>query len=95
MFDDQSRYAKLAQKTWTGPDGRQQAYVVRRIIPERQQIVGEIRIAEGDRLDLIANRAYGEPRAFWRLADANPDPDPEALADRPGRRLRVALVEPE
>lgn len=50
---------------------------------------------DGDRLDLVANRVYGDPRAFWRLADANPDPEPETLADAPGRRLRVAAVTPE
>lgn len=54
-----------------------------RIIREPAQIVGEARVQDGDRLDLVANRVYGDPRAFWRLADANPDPEPETLADAP------------
>lgn len=95
MFEDGSRYAKLPIKTWTDADGREQAYVSRRIIPQNETIAGEAKVEEGDRLDLIANRAYGDPRAFWRLADANPDREPETLADDPGRRLKVALVRPE
>ncbi|MGM0583445.1 MAG: hypothetical protein ACQEUZ_02175 [Pseudomonadota bacterium] len=95
MFDDDSRYARLPIKTFTDAEGREHAHVARRIIPQDQEIAGTTRVQEGDRLDLIAGRAYGDPRAFWRIADANPDPEPEALADRPGRRLRLALVKPE
>jgi hypothetical protein len=95
MFEETSRYAKLPIKTWTDVEGREHAYVARRIIPEARQILGEARVQDGDRLDLVANRIYGDPRAFWRLADANPDPEPETLADAPGRRLRVAAVTPE
>ena len=44
---------------------------------------------DGDRLDLIAHRAYADPRQSWRVMDANPDPEPLALADVPGRRLNL------
>lgn len=95
MFEESSRYAKLPVKVGIGSDGREVACVGRRIIPEDQQIIGETKVQEGDRDDLLANRLYGDPRAFWRVADANPDPDPEALADAPGRRLKVAAVKAE
>ncbi len=95
MFEDDSRYARLAIRIRTDAQGREQAYVSRRIIPGDPQIAGAVRVQEGDRLDLLANRVYGDPRAFWRIADANPDPAPEALADAPGRRLAVAMVKAE
>jgi hypothetical protein len=43
----------------------------------------------------LANRAYGDPLAFWRICDANNALDPlEMMADaagNPARRLRVPL----
>jgi hypothetical protein len=55
----------------------------------------EAAVTPGDRLDLLANRVYGDPLAFWRICDANDALDPlemlaEAAAD-PTRRLRVPL----
>lgn len=95
MFDPTSRYAKVAVKQWTDAQGRVRAHVARRIIPEGQEIAGQAKVQPGDRLDLIANRAYGDPRAWWRIPDANPDPEPLKLADEAGRKLKVALVKPE
>lgn len=95
MFDEDSRYAGLEIRTWTDAAGREHAYVARRIIPATQQVVGEAAVRDGDRLDLLAERAYGDPRAFWRIGDANPDPEPLELADRPGRRLKIAMIRPE
>lgn len=30
-------------------------------------------VVEGDRFDLIANRVYGVPDYWWRIANANPE----------------------
>lgn len=30
-------------------------------------------IAQGDRLDLLADHYFGDPRLWWRILDANPD----------------------
>jgi len=95
MFDPDSRYAKRPLKQTTDAAGRTVSYVARRIIREGPGPVAELAVQPGDRLDLIANRAYGEPRLFWRVADANPVPDPDAL-DRPaGRRLKINQIDPE
>ena len=95
MFDRDSRYAKLALKEGTDAMGRPVIYVARRIIPGDKVPVAEMGVQAGDRLDLIANRAYGDPRQFWRIADANPEPDHETLDDTFARRLKVTQVEAE
>jgi hypothetical protein len=38
------------------------------------------RVAEDDRVDLIAYRHLGDPQAWWRICDANAAMDPAALA---------------
>ena len=53
MFEDDSRYARLAIRIRTDAQGREQAYVSRRIIPGDPQIAGAVRVQEGDRLDLL------------------------------------------
>jgi hypothetical protein len=32
-----------------------------------------VRLADGDRLDLMAVRLYGDERLWWKIADANPE----------------------
>ena len=90
MFDQTSRYAKSAVKTLIDDQGRAVAYVARRIIPDAPRIIAQMPVQDGDRLDLIANRAYGDARQSWRVMDANADPDPLTLADTPGRRLNLS-----
>jgi nucleoid-associated protein YgaU len=51
----------------------------------------EVTVNQGDRLDLIAARALGDPELFWRICDANNAMDPLELTAEPGRRLRVAI----
>ncbi len=95
MFDRDSRYANLALKEGKDAVGRPVTYVARRIIRDDKTPVAEMGVQAGDRLDLIANRAYGDPRQFWRIADANPTHDHETLDDAFGRRLKVTQVEAE
>ena len=90
MIDRDSRYAKCEVLRKRGANGREVAWLDRRIIADQPRILAHARVEDGDRLDLIANRAYGDARQSWRVMDANPDPEPLALADQPGRRLRLA-----
>jgi hypothetical protein len=97
MFDFTSRYYPLATATLTAPDGSVTTYVRRRFLPQGATLplMLEAAVAPGDRLDLLANRVYGAPLAYWRICDANDALDPmqmlnEAAAD-PNRRLRVPL----
>lgn len=89
MIDRDSRYAKTPVLHMHDTQGREIAYLDRRIIPDQPRIAARIAVQDGDRLDLVAHRAYGDARQSWRVMDANPDPDPLTLADAPGRRLNL------
>jgi nucleoid-associated protein YgaU len=95
MFDRDSRYAKIPIKAFTDATGRVISYVARRIVPDGIQPVAQIKVQAGDRMDLISHRVYGDPRLFWRIADANPDPEPDALADDVRRKLAITQIVPE
>ncbi|MCE9672843.1 tail protein X [Myxococcus stipitatus] len=46
-------------------------------------------VLEGERLDHLAHRFYGDPKKYWLLLDANPGVlNPFELL-RPGQRIRV------
>lgn len=95
MFDPDSRYAKAPIQRRTDAQGREVAFVLRRIIPDTGREVARMRVEDGDRLDLMASRAYDAPAESWRIMDANPDPQPGRLADTPGRSLAIRQIEPE
>jgi hypothetical protein len=87
MFLDNSRYAKLAQVEVTLGDGRKVKAVKLRRLP---QVKGEPTTIKGnDRLDIMAQRAYGEPTWFWHIADANSEEDATALVAETGRTIKV------
>ncbi len=45
-------------------------------------------VKEGDRLDLLAYRFYGDPTKFWLICDANQPMFPFELMD-PGRKIII------
>jgi hypothetical protein len=73
------------------PDGTAVRYLRRRFIPapESSQQLGTIVVEVRDRLDLLADRAYGDPSAGWRLLDANGALWPPDLLEEPGRQLAL------
>ena len=73
MFDSTSRYYGLETALFTAPDGRQIPYKRRRFVPQRDvlQIIGQVTVTQGDRLDLITGRTFGVPEQFWQICDAN------------------------
>ncbi len=77
MFLPNSRYAKVATVTTrltTGEDVV--ALKLRKLTP----VVGEPRgVIAGDRLDIIAQQAYGDATRFWHVADANTALDSRTL----------------
>jgi hypothetical protein len=95
MFDAGSRYARIEVATLTA-DGRVVAYVRRRFVPRGRahQVLAEVPVAQGDRLDLIAYRTLGDPEHFWRVCDANDALNPEDLTAEIGRLLRIPVPEP-
>jgi nucleoid-associated protein YgaU len=90
-----SRYAGVPVATTRTRDGVEVRYFRRRFLPapEASRTVVEHVVAPGDRLDLLAERYYGDPLLAWRIADANGAQDPAALTATPGRVLRITPPE--
>ena len=97
MFEATSRYAGIptAQVIVPGPGGepRTVTYVRRRFVPSpagaptvRHTVVA------GDRLDLLAARAFGDPTQFWRICDVNRALHPADLVARAGAQVHVPQV---
>lgn len=97
MSDPTSRYNGIEQAELRVSDGvggrRTVRYQRRRFLPQPEQLVTmvEHRVVQGDRLDNLSTRYLGDPLAWWRVADANVEIQPETLTDTAGRRIRVAL----
>ncbi len=93
MFESSSRYYSLETATCTMPDGSIVAYKRRRFLPrgEEMDLLVEVAVTEGDRLDLITARTLGDPEIFWRVCDANDAMNPFDLVAELNRRLRVPV----
>jgi hypothetical protein len=84
------RYDGVARATITMADGRQVAYLRRRLLPQPAAL-GPVRLyvtGQADRVELIAARELGDPLRSWLLADANAVMRPSELSE-PGRTVRV------
>lgn len=91
-----SRYYGFAAKTFTSADGRQIAYLERRIIPQ-PDIYTSLQshvVVDSDRLDNLAATFLGDPILFWIICDANGVMDPDALTaqDQVGRTMQIPLA---
>jgi hypothetical protein len=97
MFDHTSRYHGLDTARLTLADGRTVTYARRRFLPPGASLptLTLVKTAPGDRLDLLANRIYGDPLMFWRLCDGNDAMDPQRMladaAEDPSATLRAAM----
>lgn len=91
MFTHTSRYYTLETVTRTTTDGREFAYKRRRFLPNPldMQILAEVVVPQGDRLDLITAKSLGDPEHFWRVSDINNAMNPFDLTSEIGRRLRI------
>jgi|APLak6261667961_1056064.scaffolds.fasta_scaffold02270_2 hypothetical protein len=77
MFNDSSRYAKLAIVEAKAEGGRSVQAVVLRCLPYVGGV--PVTIKGNDRLDVMAQRRYSDPTQFWHLADANTELEANAL----------------
>jgi hypothetical protein len=93
MFEPNSRYYNLETATYMAADGTEIAYKRRRFLPDgdAMQVLVEVKVAEGDRLDLITARTLGDPQGFWLVCDANNAMNPAELTEKPGTVLRVPI----
>ncbi len=94
-FPPTSRYHLVGTAVHITSTGEEIVHLRRRFVPptERFHVLGEQRVAPGERHDLLAARLLGDPEAFWRLCDANAVLGPEELTQLPGGRVRVTLPE--
>jgi hypothetical protein len=93
-FAQNSRYHSVPLgRHVRGPGDPGVPYVLRRFIPQRRDIavVAEHIVASGERPELLAAQALGDPELYWRLADANAVIDPFELTDRLGQRVAIPL----
>ncbi|HEX4962815.1 MAG TPA: hypothetical protein VF173_18410 [Thermoanaerobaculia bacterium] len=93
MFDPDSRYADVEDAVMVAADGREVSYKRRRFLPQgdSMQLLVELKVREGDRLDLLTYRTLGDAVQWWRVADANDAMHPQDLTAEPGRTLRVPM----
>ena len=91
MFGHTSRYYGRAPLTYRRPDGRTVTYAPRRILPQPDSFATlvEVRLTDGDRLDLLAAATLGDPLLFWQICDANGALDPFDLVSRIGATIKV------
>lgn len=91
-FPPTSRYASTPVVTVTDADGSEHRYLTRRFIPTAgtATTLAEHLVTAGDRLDLLAQRYYGDPLLSWRIADANRALDPGQLTSTPGAVVTIA-----
>ena len=79
-----SRYAAVPIVEAPARGGRTVTAVAVRVLPPTDG--DPYVVLENDRLDLIADRSYGDGTRFWRIADANSELDARRLIE-PGRDI--------
>ncbi|MDR0493411.1 MAG: hypothetical protein LBH74_07235 [Nitrososphaerota archaeon] len=78
----------------TTEDGQVIRYKKRRFLPEgeKMELLQEVTVTAGDRLDSIAGRVLGDPEQFWHICDANNAMYPFDLVNKANSVLRVAIA---
>jgi hypothetical protein len=87
MFLGNSRYADVDLDQVTLAGGGTAAVVRLRRLPV---VSGEPTVVKGnDRLDVIAQRTYGDATKFWHVADANTELEAARLVEPANRVIQV------
>lgn len=91
MLEPNSRYNSVEKGEYTTPEGRKVSYFKRRFLPQGslQPILVEVKVREGDRLDVLAAKILGDPEQSWRICDANDAMNPFDLLSEPGQKIRI------
>jgi hypothetical protein len=88
MFFRGSRYEHIADAEIPDARGGVIRYKRMRFVPAAEGALGDV-VRDGDRPDLLAYRALGDPEQFWRLCDVNRTLRPVDLTAVPGSRVAV------
>jgi nucleoid-associated protein YgaU len=83
-----SRYEKVGEVESTDGQGRPIRYKRTRFIAD-PPLQGTHVTTDGDRLDRLAFRVYGDVERWWLIADANVAMWPADLLSEPGRVIAV------
>lgn len=83
-----SRYAPVEVITPPDISGERHRVLALRRLPDTPGVVEHV-VSEGDRLDLLAHRFYGDPIKYWLILDANPDVLNPFQLLQPGRRILI------
>jgi nucleoid-associated protein YgaU len=83
-----SRYSKTEVIAPLNRAGQTPRVLATRAIPPVRGVIEHI-VVEGERLDHIAQRYYGDPRKSWLILDANPEELHPLDLLQPGRRLKI------
>lgn len=68
-----SRHANLPIKQTVGPDGTLRSTITLRLgQAEPTEPLTQHRLVQGETLDQLAFRYFGDERLWWRILDANP-----------------------
>jgi hypothetical protein len=81
-----SRYAQVGEVVATDEQGRPIRYKRIRYIAD-PPLQGTHVTTDGDRLDRLAFKAYGDVHPWWLIADANVAMWPDDLLAEPGRLI--------
>lgn len=94
MFTADSRYAAQPILDHAIPAGEPVRYVAPRLLPQPDSFAVGLRhrVADSDRVDLLAWKHLGAPTLSWRIADANRAMNPFDLAGTPGQVLVIPLA---
>ena len=94
LYPPGTRYYGVPLAEITLQDGRTVRYLRRRLLPQpaTMAIVFQYRVAEGDRLDNLANRFLGDALSAWQIADANGVLRMESLVEEVGGSVRITLA---
>ena len=93
MFAHTSRYYALETASFFSADGREHPYKRRRFLPDPadMQILAEVTVIQGDRLDNITAKSLGDPEQFWRVCDINNAMNPIELIEVFGEKIKIPL----
>jgi len=92
MFFKGSRYAKVGDDQIQGEQGRTMSFKKVRFIADTPAVLNHT-VAQGERLDQIAQIYYKDPLVFWRICDSNRALLPEDLVKRPGAKVGIPASE--
>jgi hypothetical protein len=94
-YPSTSRYHDAEIGVHRMPDGTEVRYVKRRLLPRLEETADETEthtVSAGERPDHLAQRYFGDPGQWWRIADANPVFDPAELTEEPGAEIDIPLA---